>query len=103
MRLFFLVHFHNVHLTKVLRKPLNATYRLRDNQPLYDILRQFQKGNSHIGIVVKSKQNIKSATEITSDTARYEVKVSINGSQEQPLRKGKKDHFLLELEALTDF
>ncbi|KAL8153459.1 hypothetical protein V2J09_011219 [Rumex salicifolius] len=63
--------------------------RFHENQPLYDILNQFQKGNSHMGIVVKCKQSLKSTTEITSDLTRFEVKVHINGSQDQPQRKGQ--------------
>lgn len=35
--------------------------RVGENWPLYDILNQFQKGQSHMAIVVKCEENIRTA------------------------------------------
>ncbi|GAB4826311.1 hypothetical protein Ancab_009176 [Ancistrocladus abbreviatus] len=74
--------------------------RFCDNLPLYDILNQFQKGNSHMGVVVKSKQDFRDMAEITSLPASQDVKVDLNSMTEQakrngmnhdPLRKGQQN------------
>lgn len=35
--------------------------RVGENWPLYDILNQFKKGQSHMAVVLKSKENIRTA------------------------------------------
>lgn len=35
--------------------------RVGENWPLYDILNQFKKGQSHMAVVLKCKENIKTS------------------------------------------
>ncbi|GFY81889.1 CBS domain protein with a domain protein [Actinidia rufa] len=42
--------------TGLFRNP-NKYYRVRDSVPLYDILNQFQKGHSHMAVVLKGIEN----------------------------------------------
>ncbi|XP_016485927.1 DUF21 domain-containing protein At5g52790 [Nicotiana tabacum] len=46
-----------------------------DSLPLYDLLNQFQKGNSHMAVVVKSSRNTKEAEE--NATAQHDI-IKIN-------------------------
>ena len=46
-------------------------YRVHDHLPLYDILNQFQKGHSHMAVVVKCKNDVnKETAEITTATVQ---------------------------------
>jgi len=51
--------------------------RILDSVPLYEMLNQFRKGQSHMAVVVKSKYNTKDSTEI-STTKNDRFKTNIN-------------------------
>ncbi|GLU21144.1 hypothetical protein SLE2022_373050 [Rubroshorea leprosula] len=42
--------------------------KVHDRLPLYDILNQFQKGHSHMAVVVKYKDDLKETTDSTTET-----------------------------------
>ena len=64
--------------------------RVYDSIPLYDILNQFQKGNSHMAVVVKSRERNNDATEVAIskremlkreiDSCSYKVQAAQNGN-----------------------
>lgn len=54
--------------------------RVPESMPLYDILNEFQKGHSHMAIVVKQNNKTEHAT---SELSNKEVKVDINGKKHQ--------------------
>ena len=55
--------------------------RVPETMPLYDILNEFQKGHSHMAVVVK--QNNKTE-HTTSEHLDIDVKVDIDGEKRQP-------------------
>ncbi|KAG8497415.1 hypothetical protein CXB51_008725 [Gossypium anomalum] len=57
--------------------------RVPESMPLYDILNEFQKGHSHMAVVVKQNNKTEHAT---SELSNKEAKVDINGKKHQ---KGK--------------
>ncbi|XP_071904568.1 DUF21 domain-containing protein At4g33700-like isoform X2 [Coffea arabica] len=67
--------------------------RVYDSIPLYDILNQFQKGNSHMAVVVKSRERNNDATEVAIskremlkreiDSCSYKVQVAQNANNYQ--------------------
>ncbi|KAA8539964.1 hypothetical protein F0562_026656 [Nyssa sinensis] len=53
--------------------------RVHDSLPLYDILNQFQKGHSHMAVVVKSKNNVQDTAE--NATAKNDmIRININSN-----------------------
>ncbi|GAB4826312.1 hypothetical protein Ancab_009177 [Ancistrocladus abbreviatus] len=64
--------------------------RFHEHQPLYDILNQFQKGHSHMGVVVKGKHELH-GTEVTEKAHATLCKMQPNTSikHEQPRRTGR--------------
>lgn len=63
-------------------------YRFYDHLPLYDVLNQFQKGHSHMGVVVRSKQGLKDMSDATFNSATSAVKASVIRIPEQSGKKG---------------
>ncbi|XP_056694331.1 DUF21 domain-containing protein At2g14520 isoform X2 [Spinacia oleracea] len=61
--------------------------RFYDQLPLYDILNLFQKGHSHMGVVVR-KQDVKDMSDATSNSAISVVKANGIAKPEQSERKG---------------
>jgi hypothetical protein len=49
--------------------------RVGENWPLYDILNQFKKGQSHMAVVLKSKENIRTAATNTEGTSYFHSKL----------------------------
>ncbi|CAO2838744.1 unnamed protein product [Amaranthus hypochondriacus] len=62
--------------------------RFYDHLPLYDILNQFQKGHSHMGVVVKSKQDLKDMSDTTSNSSISVVKANLIAKPEKSKGKG---------------
>lgn len=70
--------------------------RVQDCLPLYDILNQFQKGHSHMAVVVKCKKGLNDIGENAKPTT-----ISINvdlGSKQQGNIKGKSYCLLQSIE-----
>lgn len=62
---------------------------MHDQLPLYDILNQFQKGHSHMAVVVKCKNDAKEIAEIEKSKATvYEININSNSKQRQAELKG---------------
>lgn len=62
--------------------------RVYENWPLYDILNEFQKGHSHMAIVIKCKKDIKD-TEHTAEGKHTTLDIIINPNANQ-MRAEKK-------------
>ncbi|KAJ4833760.1 hypothetical protein Tsubulata_036244 [Turnera subulata] len=62
--------------------------RVHDRLPLYDILNQFQKGQSHMAVVVKSKDDVEHAG-AQPDVLKININVPITKPKEEA-RKGSK-------------
>ncbi|KAA8539965.1 hypothetical protein F0562_026657 [Nyssa sinensis] len=63
--------------------------RVNENWPLYDILNQFQKGHSHMAVVVKCKKDAKETAEnAKGKTSLLEINISSNPEPMQTGRKG---------------
>lgn len=63
--------------------------RVYENWPLYDILNEFQKGHSHMAVVIKGKENVK----VTENTAgdkhtMLDIVVNSNSNRMRPETKG---------------
>ncbi|KAK6925878.1 CNNM, transmembrane domain, partial [Dillenia turbinata] len=66
--------------------------RFYDCLPLYDILNQFQKGHSHMGVVVKCKKDVNMAAETENARAMprmSKTNSSYNSRQKQTKKPGK--------------
>lgn len=56
--------------------------RVQDSLPLYEILNQFQKGHSHMAVVVKSKQDIKGSTaNATAVNGMFQININANSEK----------------------
>lgn len=56
--------------------------RVRDSLPLYEILNQFQKGHSHMAVVVKSKHDIKgSAENATAENGMFQINIKASSEK----------------------
>nr|XP_043623493.1 DUF21 domain-containing protein At4g33700-like [Erigeron canadensis] len=68
--------------------------RVAESLPLYDILNEFQKGHSHMAVVVRQCINTKSEQPDTktplSENGVKEVRVDVDGDQKTPLEKSLK-------------
>ncbi|XP_010671605.2 DUF21 domain-containing protein At2g14520 isoform X2 [Beta vulgaris subsp. vulgaris] len=67
--------------------------RFYDHLPLYDVLNQFQKGHSHMGVVVRSKQGLKDMSDATFNSATSAVKASVIRIPEQSGKKGTNHQY----------
>ncbi|KAK4836965.1 hypothetical protein QYF36_001683 [Acer negundo] len=69
--------------------------RVHDHLPLYDILNQFQKGHSHMAVVVKCKNDVnKETAEITTAKAKsntFEISIQSNPKPEIKEENGGND------------
>ncbi|KAJ0099124.1 hypothetical protein Patl1_20224 [Pistacia atlantica] len=66
--------------------------RVHDRVPLYDILNQFQKGHSHLAVVVKN--DIREPAEIAKAMPSVlEINIHSNSKQDQAELKGSGHHF----------
>ncbi|KAL8541659.1 hypothetical protein ACS0TY_002793 [Phlomoides rotata] len=74
--------------------------RVQENLPLYDILNEFQKGHSHMAVVVRHVTNVmnKPASQAQIDNSDKDVRVDIDGEKnsvdksiktKRPLKKWK--------------
>ncbi|KAH9646794.1 DUF21 domain-containing protein [Citrus sinensis] len=65
--------------------------RVHDQLPLYDILDQFQKGHSHMAVVVKCKNDSKEIAEMEKSKApmQHDININSNLKQRQGELKGK--------------
>ncbi|KAF5442172.1 hypothetical protein F2P56_034861 [Juglans regia] len=59
--------------------------RVGDNWPLYDILHEFQKGHSHMAIVIKCKKDV---TDSENSTVVKHIMLDINSNKMRAERKG---------------
>ncbi|KAH9677552.1 DUF21 domain-containing protein [Citrus sinensis] len=57
--------------------------RVHDQLPLYDILDQFQKGHSHMAVVVKCKNDSKEIAEMEKSKAPMQHDININSNLKQ--------------------
>jgi hypothetical protein len=71
--------------------------RVYENWPLYDILNEFQKGHSHMAIVIKCKKDVKD-TDHTAVGKHTMLDIIINPDSNQmgPERKGITLHSDIE-------
>ncbi|KAK3220211.1 hypothetical protein Dsin_014181 [Dipteronia sinensis] len=63
--------------------------RVHDHLPLYDILNQFQKGHSHMAVVVKCKNDVnKETAEITTAKAKFNMfEISIHSNPKPEIKE----------------
>ncbi|KAK0596106.1 hypothetical protein LWI29_012894 [Acer saccharum] len=63
--------------------------RVHDHLPLYDILNQFQKGHSHMAVVVKCKNDVnKETAEITTAKAKFNTfEISIHSNPKPEIKE----------------
>ncbi|KAJ0697169.1 putative CBS domain, CNNM, transmembrane domain-containing protein [Helianthus annuus] len=68
--------------------------KVAESLPLYDILNEFQKGHSHMAVVVRQCINTKTEQPVTksplSENGVKEVRVDVDGDQKTPLEKSLK-------------
>ncbi|KAF3972626.1 hypothetical protein CMV_003887 [Castanea mollissima] len=63
--------------------------KVYDNWPLYDILNQFQKGHSHMAVVVKCKKDVKDTeNSAVSNHTVLDININPKSNQMQAERKG---------------
>ncbi|XP_021890435.1 DUF21 domain-containing protein At2g14520-like isoform X4 [Carica papaya] len=60
--------------------------RVQETMPLYDILNEFQKGHSHMAVVVKQKNDVEQQANENSTDALQDVRVDIDG-EKHPVEK----------------
>ncbi|XP_042477080.1 DUF21 domain-containing protein At2g14520-like isoform X2 [Macadamia integrifolia] len=74
----------NVTIRKIPKVP--------ENMPLYDILNEFQKGHSHMAVVIRQRDNMvdQSAGNGPTHTPGTEVRVDIDGEKHPPEKKSKR-------------
>lgn len=63
--------------------------RVHEDWPLYDILKQFQKGHSHMAVVVKSKKEpAETDKEAKSRPGFVNIKIDLDSESAQTDRRG---------------
>ncbi|KAK9292945.1 hypothetical protein L1049_020927 [Liquidambar formosana] len=63
--------------------------RVQDSLPLYDIMSQFQKGHSHMAVVVKCKKDVKGAAENSNGiSTTFEININSNPKEKQAEKHG---------------
>ncbi|XP_048502152.1 DUF21 domain-containing protein At2g14520 isoform X2 [Beta vulgaris subsp. vulgaris] len=72
--------------------------RVSENMPLYDILNEFQKGRSHMAVVIRKSRSEQS----TSDYPLEEVKVEIDGDMQSQERQLRSKRSLKKLKSLPN-
>lgn len=65
--------------------------RVYDCLPLYDILNQFQKGHSHMAVVVKCNKNVKANAESANTKSCIFTVNNSNSRERKAEKKGKLD------------
>ncbi|XP_019177838.1 PREDICTED: DUF21 domain-containing protein At5g52790 isoform X2 [Ipomoea nil] len=72
--------------TPISHLSIRSIPRIRENLPLYDILNQFQKGDSHMAVVVKSN-----CAELENAAPKSDmVKINVHSMQERGFERGKQ-------------
>ncbi|XP_050944758.1 DUF21 domain-containing protein At4g33700-like isoform X1 [Cucumis melo] len=79
--------------------PIRKIPRVSETMPLYDILNDFQKGQSHMAVVVREKENPEGSVGGNQLEAK-DVKVEIDGENQQ--EKGLKTKRLKRLNTFVD-
>ncbi|KAL6210024.1 hypothetical protein ACLB2K_020962 [Fragaria x ananassa] len=80
-----LLTVHPEDETPVKNVTIRKIPRVQETLPLYDILNEFQKGHSHMAIVVRRCNTMKQLDGNTADSPVKEVRVDIDG--EKPLQE----------------
>ncbi|KAF7132596.1 hypothetical protein RHSIM_Rhsim09G0200900 [Rhododendron simsii] len=81
-----LIKCHPEDETPIRNLTIRRIPRVRDSLPLYEILNQFQKGHSHMAVVVKSKHNRKgSAENATAENGMFQI--NIKASSEKGMQR----------------
>lgn len=68
--------------------------RVGENWPLYDILNEFQKGHSHMAVVIKCKKDV---TDLENSAVVKHTVLDINSNKMRAERKGIPLHDDTEL------
>ena len=64
-----------------LEKSYMLNVRVYDDWPLYDVLKLFQKGHSHMAVVVKSQRDGKETEEQTKESPKF-MRMQIDSNSE---------------------
>ena len=64
-----------------LAKSYMLNVRVYDDWPLYDVLKLFQKGHSHMAVVVKSQRDGKETEEQTKESPKF-MRMQIDSNSE---------------------
>jgi len=61
--------------------------RVFEDMPLYDILNEFQKGHSHMAVVIRKNVPIESAEQPANDGGTFEVSIAIDEKNNEKVMK----------------
>ncbi|KAL3521570.1 hypothetical protein ACH5RR_019719 [Cinchona calisaya] len=77
--------------------------RVYDSIPLYDILNQFQKGNSHMAVVVKSREHNDDATEVAiSKLEMLNTKINSYSFKNQTVQRDEEVTGIITMEDVLE-
>ncbi|KAI8540400.1 hypothetical protein RHMOL_Rhmol09G0260800 [Rhododendron molle] len=77
-----LIKCHPEDETPIRNLTIRRIPRVRDSLPLYEILNQFQKGHSHMAVVVKSKHDITgSAENATAENGMFQINIKASSEK----------------------
>ena len=63
--------------------------RVHDCLPLYELLNEFQKGHSHIAVVLKSRKGVMKSPEKEARPSIIKLNMNLNSKQRNAVIKGK--------------
>ncbi|GMN34230.1 hypothetical protein TIFTF001_004576 [Ficus carica] len=95
-----LLTIHPDNEVPVKRVAIRKIPRVPETMPLYDILNEFQKGHSHMAVVVTQKNDMEKPAATIPDNVR-DVRVDINREAHSHERTLKADRSLKKLKSLS--
>ncbi|XP_057950852.1 DUF21 domain-containing protein At5g52790 [Malania oleifera] len=85
-----LIFCHPEDETPIRNLTIRRIPRVHDNWPLYDILNQFQKGHSHMAVVVKCKKDVEEDAEnAEGNLSMLEIKVDPDSNSAKTKKEGQ--------------
>uniref|UniRef100_A0A7N2MIJ4 CNNM transmembrane domain-containing protein n=2 Tax=Quercus lobata TaxID=97700 RepID=A0A7N2MIJ4_QUELO len=96
-----LIKFRSEDETPIKDLIIRRIPRIHDCLPLYELLNEFQKGQSHIAVVIKRKKEVMENPEKEANPSMIKLNMNLNSSQRHLVIKGINQHSDPEIQMPT--
>ncbi|KAI5657832.1 hypothetical protein M9H77_26625 [Catharanthus roseus] len=91
-----LIRFRPEDETPIKNLAIRSLPRVRDSMPLYDLLNQFQKGHSHMAVVVKSKEGSDATADSKARVEMLRAKIGTYLTERQSFQRASEEKITID-------